>query len=273
VRNMVYKIPLELGPSYKDQNIVVRSADAGALVKAAQNDTHRRIMRIQLLNPRRGVEDAGLLPTSMPIDLCLTESRELSGVKPEWTKLAKSHTVRLVVPVVHGFRKVMKDALQAGLRVKLEIDQPDEESVRELMDGFIFFTQELDVKEPVDLFFGLFRSFFSKKVESLWEIQEEHPHLSRYVTDTGAETISKRLESADLSGDLSTFLADHKLRLFVNRSECCSCRFFDRCEGYFKVPRPGYDCLDIKRFFGLVSKMAGDLRADLAQADQAEAAS
>jgi hypothetical protein len=272
MRLMIYTIPLELVPSYKDRDIVVRSADAGALVNAAQKDSDKRIKRVQLLNPRRGVEKLSLLPGSMPIDLCLAEAGALNGLSSEWTKLARSHALRLVVPVIPGFGNLMKAALRAGLRVKLEIDQPDNESVDELMDGFIFFTQELDVKEPVDLFFGLFRSFFTKQVESLWKIQEESPLSSRYVTNAGAETISKRLESIDLPGDLSTFLADHKLKLFVNKEECCSCRFFDRCEGYFKVPRPGYSCFDIKRFFELVSGMAGELRADLAQAGQAEAA-
>ncbi len=102
--------------------------------------------------------------------------------------------MRLIVPVVTGFSQTVKEALRAGMRVGLDIGQPSYTAVEELKDTFAFFAREPDVKEPVDLFYGLLRSFLTKRVESIWRIQEEHPSSYRYVTDT-EET--EFIESAD----------------------------------------------------------------------------
>ena len=141
-------------------------------MKAVQEDDRERIKSVQLLTPYQASEGLSLLPQSMPIDLCLSEPHVRDSLSPEWITLGKTHSVRLIVPVLPGFSLIMKAALRAGLRVMLEIDQPNKELVDELIDGFIFFTLEPDVKEPVDPFFSLFRSFFAKKAQSLWQIQE-----------------------------------------------------------------------------------------------------
>ncbi|MBI4962263.1 MAG: hypothetical protein HY913_03215 [Desulfomonile tiedjei] len=263
---MIYKVPLPLLPSYPTENLAVRSSDSAALVKAALDDGSGRIKSVQLLAPGRGIEELRDLPPSVQVDLCLTEASPDKGTLLPWRKVLEGQAVRLVVPVVAGFSDVVKEALQAGLRVGLEIDQPQTGLVKELQDCFVFFIREADVKEPVDLFYGLFRSFLTKKVESLWQIQEEHPASYRYVTDTGEVTLSERLANATQGANLETFMADHKLNLFVRKEECCSCRFFSHCEGYFKLPKDGYSCSAIKDFLNQILESSAELRADLAQA-------
>jgi len=269
---MIYNIPLALLSSYPDENVVVRSSDPRALVKAALEDSSGRVKSVQLLSPGKKAEDLRDLPLSTPVDLCLTDAHSDKGILPMWRKLLEGRAVRLVVPVVAGFGHLVKEALRADLRVRLRIDQPDDDSVRELEDCFVFFIREADVKEPVDFFYGLFRSFLTKRVESLWQIQEEHPASNCYVTDAGEATLSERLAQAEHGPDLATFLANHKLNLFVRREECCTCRFFKHCEGYFKLPRDGYACSGIKEFLELVWDAATELRADLSQAPVASRA-
>jgi hypothetical protein len=130
----------------------------------------------------------------------------------------------------------------------------------------VFFIREPDVREPVDLFSGLLGSFLTKRVESLWKIQEEHPSSRRYVTDSGEVTLSKRLADLVHGPNLANFLSDHKLNLFVRKEECCTCRFFSHCEGFFKLPRDGYACSAIKEFFTQVWDVAAELRTDLSKA-------
>jgi hypothetical protein len=262
---MLYKVPLALLSSYANEDVIVRSSDPAALVKAVLENDSGRIKAVQLLSPGSGMEALGDLPRSMAIDLCLMESQQDSGMVPVWRKVLKGRAVRLVVPVVTGFSQAVKEALRAGMRVGLDIDQPGGAAVAELKDGFVFFTREPDVKEPVDLFYGLFRSFLTKRVESLWQIQEEHPSSYRYVTDSGEATLSRRLTDGMHDSNPETLLVDHKLNLFVRKEECCTCRFFNYCEGYFKLPKEGYSCSAVKEFLGLVWDVAAELRLDLAQ--------
>jgi len=263
---MIYKVPLSLLSSYAGEDVVVRSSDAAALVKAVCEDRSGRIKAVQLLSPCNKVEVLGGLPQSMAIDLCLMNILQDNGMVSVWRKRLEDRPVRLIVPVIPGFSDTLKQALRSGIRVGLDIDQPSDAAVEELQESFTFFTREPDVKEPVDLFYGLFRSLLTRRVESLWLIQEEHPSGYRYVTDLGGMTLSRRLSNSGKVLNPETFFLDHKANLFLNKEECCACRYFSHCEGYFKLPREGYSCVAIKEFFALVWDVAAELRQDLSQA-------
>lgn len=262
---MIYNVPCALLPSYSDQNVVIRGSECDSLVEAVAQVEWERVNSVQLLSPSDCVAELRHLPPSMSIDLCVTDMPTGSDLVPGWARLLDGHSVRVVVPVITGFSEVVKAALGAGLRVKLEINQPDASLVNELMDSLTFFIRERYVKEPVDLFYGLFRSFLTKQVESLWHIQEEHPSSHRYVKDSGEVTLSKRLSTVVCASDAATLLPDHKLNLFRTKIECCTCRFFYHCEGYFKLPSDRFKCSEIKKFFKLVEDYAVELRNDLAQ--------
>ena len=262
---MIYNVPLALLSSYSDQDIVIRSSNCSALVEAVAQVEWERINSVQLLSTSGRLAGLRHLPPSLRIDLCVTDVLAGSDRVIAWSRALDGHPVRVVVPVIAGFSKVVKAALRAGLRVKLEIDQPDSSLVNELMDSLAFFIREPYVKEPVDLFYGVFRSFLTKQVESLWRIQEEHPSSHRYVTDSGEVTLAKRLSNIACTSDVATLLADHKLNLFGTKTECCTCRFFCRCEGYFKLPQAVFNCSEIKKFFKLVEDYAAELRKDLSE--------
>ncbi|MGO9118670.1 MAG: hypothetical protein ACLQPD_13825 [Desulfomonilaceae bacterium] len=263
---MIYNVPLALLSSYPEVNVVIRSSDPTSLVKAALGDASNGIKAVQLLSPDQRVEELAVLPPSMEIDLCLIELHQEAGIIPVWSKLFKDRAARLVLPVVTGFSEPAKEALRAGLSVMLVIDQPDAALVGELKDLFVFFAREPDVKAPAEFFYSLFGSFLNNQVASLWGIQEEHPFSHRYVTDSGNVTLSHRLERTVYGSGLASFLANHKLNLFVRKEECCSCTFFSHCEGYFKLPRDGYSCSAIRKLFDLMQDTAAELRADLSQA-------
>jgi hypothetical protein len=263
---MVYNVPLALLSSYRDEDVVVRSSDPEALVKAALEGDSTRIRAVQLLSPGQRADELIVLPPSVANDFCLGELHQDEGITPVWSRFLKDRSVRLMLPVVKGFGQVAKEAMRAGLRIMLVIDQPDDTLVEDLKDIFVFFTREPDVKAPAEFFYTLFSSFLTKRVESLWQIQEEHPSSYRYATESGEVTLSKRLDHTVYGSDLSSFLADHKLDLFVRKEECCSCKFFSHCEGYFKLPRDGYSCRAIKKLFDLVWDTAAELRTDLSQA-------
>ncbi len=261
---MLSNIPVELLSSYSDQEVVIRSSDPGSLVTAALETSDDRIKRVQLLSPGQDIDTLCALAPTVPIDICLTEWSQ-PGEISRWSELFGDRSVRLVVPVMNDFGRVVREALRANLRVMLEVDQPSETVVDELEDTFIFFVREPEVKQPIDLFNGLLRSFLTKQVESLWRIQEEHPSSYRYIRDTGEVSLSRRLAHAVDGFEASSFLAEHKLDLFLRKDECCTCRFFSRCEGYFKLPVPGYSCSAVKEFLTLVWDCAEELRTDLSQ--------
>lgn len=261
---LLSNIPISLLASYCDQDVVVRGSDPASLVEAALEICGNRIKRVQLLSPDLEIDALCALPPSVPIDLCLTTLRQSEGIS-RWSGLFRDRSVRLVVPVIKGFSHVVKEALKADLRVMLEIDQPNETLVDELKDTFVFFVREPDVKQPVDPFSQLLKSFLTKRVESLWRIQEEHPRSYRYIKDTGEVSLSKRLSHAVQDSNVSRFLAEHKLNLFLRKDECCTCRFFIHCEGYFKLPVQGYRCSGVKEVLSLVWDCAAELRTDLSQ--------
>jgi hypothetical protein len=267
---MIYNISLALLSSYPEQDVVIRSSDPTALVKAALGDASNRIKGVQLLSPGLNIDELAALPPSVEIDLHVTDSPQEGGTIPAWSKLFKDRSARLVLPVVTGFSEPAKEALRAGLSILLLMDQPYQALVEELKDLFVFFAREPDVKAPAEFFYSLFSSFLTKQTASLWAIQQEHPFSHRYVTDSGKVTLSQRLERIVFGSGLAGFLAQHKLNLFVRKEECCSCKFFSCCEGYFKLPRDGYSCSAIKKLFGLMQNTAAELRADLSQAPAEE---
>ncbi len=267
---MIYNIPLALLSSYPEQDVVIRSSDTTALVKAALGDASSRIKAVQLLSPGPSIDELAALPPAVEIDLHVTELPQEAGIILAWAKLFKDRSARLMLPVVTGFSEPAKDALRGGLSILLMIDQPDAALVEELQDLFVFFAREPDVKAPAEFFYSLFSSFLTKQLASLWAIQQEHPFSHRYVTDSGNVTLSQRVERTVFASGLAGFLAQHKLNLFVRKEECCSCRFFTHCEGYFKLPRDGYSCSAIKKLFGLMQDTAAELRADLSQAPAEE---
>lgn len=270
---MIYNVPLALLSSYSDQNVVIRSSECAALVKAVAQVECERVNSVQLLSPSDCLTELRQLPPPMGIDLYVNDVHTGSDLVVAWSRALDGHPIRVMIPVIAGFSELVRAALRAGLRVKLEIGQPDGRLVNELMACLAFFIREPYVKEPVDLFYGLFRSFLTKQVESLWSIQEEHPSSHRYVTDSGEVTLSKRLSYVGCTSDAATFLADHKLNLFRAKTECCTCRFFCHCEGYFKLPSEGFKCSEIKTFFKLVEDYASELRNDLSELPDSSQAS
>ena len=139
---MIYNVPLALLSSYPKEDVVIRSSDPAALVKAALGDASNRIKAVQLLSPGQRIAGLAALPPSVEIDLCLTELHQEDGIIPVWSKLFKDRAARLVLPLVTGFSEPAKEALRAGLSVMLVIDQPDEALVEELKDLFVFFARE-----------------------------------------------------------------------------------------------------------------------------------
>lgn len=94
-------------------------------------------------------------------------------------------------------------------------------------------------------------------------MQEEDPSRVRYITDQGRETISSRFAELELNEDLPSFMDKYFEGLLEEESECCNCKFFESCLGYFKWPRKEYRCDGVKALFRRLEEAAGELKEDL----------
>jgi hypothetical protein len=120
------------------------------------------------------------------------------------------------------------------------------------------------VSQPVEFIHSIFWSFYNKSPVTLWAIQEEDPAHVRYITDMGAETLSRRFAGSALEYGVASFIREFTEALFNEKQECGNCAFFENCAGYFKWPRRDYRCEGVKDLFQTLRASAGELRTDLA---------
>ena len=146
----------------------------------------------------------------------------------EYTSLLDKHPVRIVIPVVAGFNRAVKLAAALNFAVKLEVDQPNEELLKELSEVLDLYLYGGNVRQPIDFFHTTLTSFFHDEPISLWEIAGELPAIAE------------------------------------KHPECQECEFFNRCGGYFKWPDRTYRCDGIKKVFQTLANAAQEMRNDLA---------
>ncbi len=264
IDSLVYNIPAAFVHSYRGRNLIVRSHDPSAIVASLADVDIESVSYVQILSP--GGETASLMRwrQTIPVDLVVQDPRRDLPLLYEYAPLLARHPVRVTVPVVRGFSKVVKLATSLNFAVKLEGSQPDPALVEELSQVVHSYLHQETVSEPIEYFHSLFLAFYRGDTVTLWGIQEEDPSRNRFITDTGEETVSHRFPAVHPHGDVASFVRAFRDSVLAEPGECCRCDFLEHCSGYFKWPRKDYGCDGVKGLLQTMKKAAGQLREDLA---------
>ena len=143
--------------------------------------------------------------------------------------------------------------------IKLEVMQPNRQLLDELAEVVEFYLQDTAAVQPIEFFHRTLLNFSRGDSATLWQIQNEDPAVTRYVTDDGAETIDRR-PACVWPGDLASFVTRHQDQLLAERAECLDCEFLNNCGGYFKWPYKDYGCSGIKPVFRRLKEAANEIK-------------
>jgi hypothetical protein len=259
--SLIYNIPARLVGAYTGRRVIVRSHDPAELVGCIAQLNPDDVLYAQLLSLEVDVTPLTDWKQSVPLDLVMQRPADEFPLLYRFSHLLDKHQIRVSIPVTAGFANAVWLTLALQFSVKLEVGQPDQDLIEELNKVLELYLHRSTVSQPVEYFHSIFLSFFHQEPSSLWFIQEEDPEQTRFVSDTGEESFSKRLNGLPVQIQKSLLPAEETLS--GGKSECDDCEFFDRCGGYFKWPNKDYSCEGVKTLFGTMRAAAAELRADL----------
>lgn len=262
--SIVYNIPVSMVGVYRSRTVIVRSHDPAEIVGALSAEELTSVAYVQVLSVRSGLEPLMHWGQGIPVDLVVQDPELDLPLLYQCAPLLDRHAVRVTVPVVPGFHRVVKLAVSLDFAVKLEVSQPAPPLLDELSRVADWYLHQATVAQPVEYFHSLFLAFYRGDPVTLWSIQEEDPLHVRYLTDEGKETLSRRFADSDLKGDLTTFVTRFTESLLAEKAECGSCEVLAHCSGYFKWPDRDYRCDGVKTLFRTLRSAAEELRGDLA---------
>lgn len=266
---LIYNIPARLAGSYTGRRVVVRSSDPAELTACVSKLNEDDVLYAQLLCLDVDVAPLANWQQSVPLDLVMTRPADEFPLLYRFSPLLDKHQIRVSIPVSAGFANAVRLSLALHFSVKLEVGQPDRELIEELEKVLELYLHRATVSQPVEYFHSTFLSFFHQEPASLWFIQEEDPEQIRFVSDDGEANVTKRMSARAVTEGVSFQLQNGngrrqiEMAATVEKSECDTCEFFDRCGGYFKWPNRDFDCEGVKRLFATLRAAAAELRTDL----------
>jgi len=265
---MVYNLPATMIESYRGMDLIVRSHDPSEILQRLAPDDLERLAYLQILGTGGAIDPLLRWEPPIPVDLLVRNPEADLPRLYRYSPLPAKRPVRVSVPVAAGFSKVVKLALSLNFAVKLEVSQPEPALIEELLQVATLYLHQSTVSQAVEFLHSLFWGFYNRTPVTLWAIQEEDPALFLYVTDQGAETLSRRFAGGELKYEVASFIKEFSAALLSEKQECADCAFFENCAGYFKWPRREYRCDGVKALFQTLQAAAEELRADLASYDQ-----
>jgi hypothetical protein len=263
MKMVVHNIPVNLVPAYRGREVVVRTHDPAALVKALPESDLGNVVGVQLLSLLAEVDALADWGYAVPVELVMRDPVTEFALLYRHAKLLDKHPVRASIPVVPGLSKAIRIATSLQFAVKLELGQPEPTAIGEMLAVLDLYLHQASVSQPVEFFHTTLVSFFDRNPVTLWDVQEEDPAYVRYVTDEGKERIARRMAGASEPREFESFVANLQGELLAENSECSRCEFFDYCGGYFKWPRKDYGCEGVKRVFRDLKDAAIELEHDL----------
>jgi hypothetical protein len=266
-KSIVYNIPATMIEAFRGRDLIVRSHDPSEVLQKLAQDDLERLAYLQILGTGGSIDSLLRWGPSIPVDLVVQDPEADLPLLYRYAPLPADRPVRVSVPVVPGFSKVVKLALSLNFAVKLELSQPEPALIEELLRVATLYLHQSTVSQPVEFIHSIFLGFYNRTPLTLWALQEEEPALFRYVTDQGAETLSRRFAGVELKYGVASFIKEFTTALLSEKQECGDCRFFENCAGYFKWPRREYRCDGVKALFRTLQAAAEELRADLAAFD------
>lgn len=260
--SLVYNIPASKIDLYRGSEVIIRSSNAAELAVSLSRCDPAKVRFIQLLSTPANTSTLEGAFYSLPVDIHLSDPEDEYTTLYDYANLLDSHPIRVSIEALPGFSKAVKLAVSLNFAVKLEVDQPGPDLIAELESVLDLYLHRGSVRQPVEFFHSLLLSFCRDEPASLWQIMEEDPSQVCYVADDGEETISKRfIDQKELQPIRYAELFQHQA---LSSIECSSCRFYDRCRGYFKWPDLEYDCAGVKKVFATLESSAKELQEDLA---------
>jgi hypothetical protein len=263
---LIYNIPAHRLPDDREGELIVRTRDPAALIAALEPEDPERVIAVQLLTLDADSEPLNAWAPGLPIELIMRDPATEFPLLYRHTNLLDNHPVRVAIAVASGFGKAVKTAAALEFAVRLEPGQPDPALIEELVTVLEFYLRQPTVAQPIEYFHGALLGFYHDQPIPLWLILDEDPDVVRYIGDDGAESLGGRLAGANLTIAPGVELKTWIEQTLATADECRTCEFLSSCGGYFKWPRRDYDCVGVKRVFGLLREAAAELRRDLAAA-------
>lgn len=259
----IHNIPLQRLPSGSKDQFIIRTLEPTALPAALAKADPEQIVAVQLLSPQADSEPLNAWAPGLPIELVIADPVTEFPLLYRHTPLLDQHPVRVVIPVQPGFAKAVKAAVALDFPVRLDVGQPDAALIEELAVVLQFYLHQSTVAQPIEYFQGALLSFYHQEPIPLWAILDENPQWLRFIADDGVESLYGRLAGIGVALEPETELDVWIDRVLATDEECRNCAFLSHCGGYFKWPRPNYDCVGAKRLFGEIRDAATELLRDL----------
>ena len=267
MNDRIYEVSLEQVPAYRDQQWIVRVHEPATLITAlADGEALERTVGVRLLSLAADSEPLNAWAPGLPVDLVMADPGAEFPLLYRHAELLDHHPVRVLIPVQPGFAKAVRVAVSLHFAVWLEPGQPEPALIEELVEVMAFYLRQPTVAQPVEFFHSTLLGFYHDDPAPLWAVLDTDPQCLRYVADDGVESLPGRLAGIEtavaVDADLDAWIA----QLLATADECRNCEFLTSCGGYFKWPRRDYDCVGVRRLFGLLRDAAAELRRDLGSA-------
>ncbi|MFZ1829558.1 MAG: hypothetical protein WAW42_12505 [Candidatus Competibacteraceae bacterium] len=263
MNELLHNIPLHYLPDCRMRRLILRTGEPSALGAALSAQDPTRIVAVQLLSLEADSEPLNAWMPGLPVELMMADPAAEFPLLYQHVNLLDQHPVRVVIAVRPGFADAVKVALALDFAVRLEPGQPAPALIEELASVLEFYLHQPTVAYPVDYFQGALLGFYHQEPVPLWVILDEDPAWLRYVADDGVESLYGRLAEVAITVALDAGLEVWMEQVLAVSEECRACEFRQSCGGYFKWPRQDYDCVGVKRLFGLLRGAADELRHDV----------
>jgi hypothetical protein len=261
--SIIYNIPAALFDTCKERDTIVRSHHPLELVERLSGKDLRRLSYVRLLSLNADIDPLVNWEVAPPVDLVVHDPHKELPLLYKYSPLVARQPVRVCVPVVSGFSKVVKLAVSLNFAVKLELSQPKPSLLEEMSAVLNSYLRQSTVSQPVEYFHSIFLAFYHGHPVTLRHIQEEDPAHFRFLTDSGEERLPGRFNEIAIRGDAALFGKKFGEELLAEEGECCRCGFFQNCCGYFKWPDKAFPCEGVKSIFKTLKKAVEELKQDL----------
>jgi len=248
---------------YRRHTVIVRSGDPAEIAKELTGEDLERVAYVQVLNVQADLRPLTLWGDAIPVDLVVQHPETDLPLLYQCSQLLARHPVRITVPVVSGFSKVVKLAASLNFAVKLNVSQPEGSQIVEMSQVLEAYLHQPMVSQPIEYFHSMFLAFYRSEPLTLWTVQEEDPACFRYIADDGEETLSRRFTVSTVNPDIVQFPDRFKQELLAAGGECSKCEFLGNCSGYFKWPARDYRCDGVTSLFQTLKDAAHQLKKDL----------
>src|SRR4029453_7395373 len=161
-RMVVYNIPVHLVPTYRGREILVRSQDPAALVQALPDGDLDKLVGVQLLSLAADVDTLANWGYGVPVELVMLSPETEFPLLYRHAKLLDKHPVRVSIPALPGLFKAVKVASSLGVPVKLEVGQPEPDTIEALQSVLDFYLHHPSVSQPVEFFHTSLLSFYNQ---------------------------------------------------------------------------------------------------------------